>query len=474
VHLTDSSPRRPAKSHHWLLTSAIALLIGLALFAGGYVLINQQRERGIREEYDRATQFYDQGDWEKALTTFDRILALAPNYEDVSFRKNEAIRLRDLDRLYNEGKTRYDAGDTAQAITFLSQLQSQDSTYKQPSVSEMLCDAYYRQAATLSKDVQVKSIEGALMLLNEGAKVCPAHTAILSERNWLQGYLEAVTTLADKRWDKAVAKLSALEEADPTSTDPRIADLLYQAYVGLGQAREEQREFGAALEYYRTAQTVPGVDHTQAAEREQDLAKRMAQMTPIPGTATATRPPANGPTQPAQPTRAVTVEPKQPVQEATPLPVTAVAPSVLTSTATLTATSFLTSTWLFTSTSPLTSTDGFKYAPPKLVGPPQGSIFTAGQWDKITLEWQGPETLADNEYYDVSVLHFYTNQPVYWGTHTREKHLELTPDVGFGQADKDIFHWFVTMRRADRVDKEGKPDGPAISPKSEAWTLVWR
>lgn len=152
----------------------------------------------------------------------------------------------------------------------------------------------------------------------------------------------------------------------------------------------------------------------------------------------------------------------------------------------LTSTAELTSALAVTSTSPSTSTrdlasalarlstTGFKYPAPKPIGPPQESSFTAGPWERITLQWEGPEKLPDDEYYDVSVLHFHNQQPVYWGTHTRENLLELPPGAGFGEADKDVFHWFVTIRRVERIDQDGKPDGPAISPKGEAWTLFWR
>ena len=309
-------PHAPA-SRLWWFASAAAVLIGLGLIAAGVILIGQQRERGIREEYDRAMQFYDQGDWEKALAGFDRVLVLAPNYEDVSFRKNEAVRLRELHRLYSDGKTQYQAGDTAKAITLFSQLQSEDATYGQPSVSEMLCDSYYRQAVGLSQQPQVKNIEAALELLNDGVRICPAHTAILSERKWLEGYREALAAFIDNRWDAAVAKLGALEESDPTVADPRIVDLLYQVYLGLGQAREEQKEFSSALHLYRAAQSLPGVDHAQAAERQQALEGRLASMTPTRVAAVSpTEASPQTPTPAALPTSGVKPGPQKPAAAA--------------------------------------------------------------------------------------------------------------------------------------------------------------
>jgi hypothetical protein len=101
-------------------------------------------------------------------------------------------------------------------------------------------------------------------------------------------------------------------------------------------------------------------------------------------------------------------------------------------------------------------------------------VFTSGEFEKIVLEWLGPEKLDSSEYYDVSILHFENGEPVYWGTNTTESRLQLSPDIGFGKADKDIFHWFVTVRRTQRLNGDGKPDGPPVSPKSQAWTFTWR
>ena len=106
--------------------------------------------------------------------------------------------------------------------------------------------------------------------------------------------------------------------------------------------------------------------------------------------------------------------------------------------------------------------------------PPDGTIFTSGEFEKLILEWEGPEELAEDEYYDVTVLHFFDEEAVYWGTNTQETQLELSPTIGYNRADKDIFHWFVTIRRVQSIDEEGKPDGPPISLRSDAWTFTWR
>ncbi|MGQ9628093.1 MAG: protein kinase domain-containing protein [Anaerolineae bacterium] len=111
---------------------------------------------------------------------------------------------------------------------------------------------------------------------------------------------------------------------------------------------------------------------------------------------------------------------------------------------------------------------------PRLAAPANGAIFTAGPHEKIILQWEPVPGITDEEFYNVTVVHFFNSEPRYWGDATRETNIRFPPETNYGEADKDIFHWWVEVRHITNIKEDGKPDGPPVSPKSEAWTFTWR
>ncbi|MGQ9625748.1 MAG: protein kinase domain-containing protein [Anaerolineae bacterium] len=137
-----------------------------------------------------------------------------------------------------------------------------------------------------------------------------------------------------------------------------------------------------------------------------------------------------------------------------------------------------TATVTATSTEALNLSLGLKpqesFPAPRLLAPPDGAVFHAGRNEQIILQWEPVPGLTDKEFYNVTVVHFFNSKPRYWGDATRETNIRFPPETNYGEADKDIFHWWVEVRHVATIKKDGKPDGPPVSPKSEAWTFIWR
>lgn len=427
---------RRGRIRAWWLGVLIAFLTG-SVFLGTVVLFEQQRQQSLRAAYEKAVAFFDNQQWDQAVNELSAVLARSPDYEDAASLYEDAVKLQELETLYEQGRAQYESGNTAEAITLLTQIRAQDPHFKQASVTGLLCDAYYQQARELSLSPETRNLQGALALLEKALEACPTNTEILAEQKWLEDYLQAIIYIGEGKWDEGIAKLKTLDQMDPSSADPRISKVLYQAYMDFGRKREYEGNLAAALLHYERALEVPDVDHGEAEQRRQELEQRLALLTPTPTSTAVPRPPT--------PTESI---------EETPTPTPNLA--------------------LLGLIPPTREIPPIKYEAPVPVSPDDGAIYTGGEFEKIILDWEGPEELAPEEYYDVTVLRFYNNEPMYWGTNVRDSQIELSPAVGYGQADKDIFHWYVTIRYAVRYSSEGKPDGPAISPQSEARTFVWR
>ncbi len=269
----------------------------------------------------------------------------------------------------------------------------------------------------------MKNLQGAIALLDQALEICPANTEILAEKKLMDDYLQVAIDLRDGQWNQVLEELTAIEPAEEGTHDARLDQLFYLVYYDFGKKREAEGNTSAALLHYKKALAVPGIDHGELAAKVAELEREV----------TARRRRHTCPQK-----RRERLKQRLP-QRHTPTPAAQ-------------------------ETSGESQTTVVRYySAPKLIGPPDGTVFTSGEYERIILEWEGPGELAKDEYYDVTVLHFFDEQEIYWGTNTQETQLQLSPTIGYGRADQDIFHWFVTIRRAESIDAEGKPDGPPIS-----------
>ncbi len=248
-------------------------------------------------------------------------------------------------------------------------------------------------------------------------------------------YAEGEAYYQQDQWDEAIARLSEIYGIHPDYGGGRAAQQLYEAYLRRGDDHRERGELALALEDYEAALGVGVADRKEAQKRWKGLLGQLAT-----------------PTAAATPLEEVTAT-AMPPEEATAMP-----PEEATATPLKEAT--------------VTATPPEWYPAPRLVAPADGAVFGAGE--RIILKWEAVGGLTKDEFYNVTVLHFYAGEEVYWGDATHETEIWFPPDGGYGKSDKDVFHWWVEVRRTTVIKPEGKPDGPAVSPKSEAWTFIWR
>jgi tetratricopeptide (TPR) repeat protein len=103
---------------------------------------------------------------------------------------------------------------------------------------------------------------------------------------------------------------------------------------------------------------------------------------------------------------------------------------------------------------------------------PQNEAVFHGRFETIVLEWQPVSALAEDEYYDVTVMHYVGGEPRYWGGSLRETRWQVPPEVGLGEAANDRFFWWVTLRQANTASGPGQLD-TALTPPSETRSFYW-
>jgi len=200
---------------------------------------------------------------------------------------------------------------------------------------------------------------------------------------------------------------------------------LYDAYLQRGESYLNNNNFELALDDFVSAQTLTVSDTSFAQEKQARTLKLISGEAELPATPT----------------------------------------SIPATVATLPAPEEATST-------PATTASEYKYAALKLLSPEPEAKFN-GQFADIVLTWENIETLAENDFYDVTIRYFVGDEARYWGSGLiKENSWHVPTQAGYKQAGKDEIWWWVTVREGGTA-ANGTPD-IALSPSSEERIFIWK
>jgi len=440
----------------WWGLAAVGVVLVLVI---GIFMLNNRAAGGdaaqerLKTWYAEAQAAIDAGNTKEAVVKLDQILAENPDYADVAALRRELIATSTptppptptvpaeptTNPLANRIAAAEDylaVSEWTKAIELLNQIRAEDAKYEQGRVASLYCDAYVGRGletlATINPgDNQKTAITAAQKDFETGVTECPRRTDLTEQSTRTSAYLKALDIPA-KNYDALIPILSPIVAADPNFANGMAKQMLFNAYLGRAEIREASSEtIAAALGDYEAALALnvadPGEAHTRRAKLLLMFAQGPLQSTQV---ATAATPVAVGSVTPTRPSTFTVVV-------ATPA-----------------------------------SKVRIKYPQPKLLNPPNDTHF-AGQFAAVFLEWEPVAQLADNEYYDLTIMHLFADQPNYSGSRrTRDTKVQVNPDIGVGQAGGDRFYWWVTVRKDKTAPAQGGLDLP-LSPRSESGTFVW-
>ena len=108
---------------------------------------------------------------------------------------------------------------------------------------------------------------------------------------------------------------------------------------------------------------------------------------------------------------------------------------------------------------------------PTLVRPELGARFT-GLEQPIVLIWEPLKNLAEDEYYQVAVDYNYEETNFLVKYATRETQFTL-PEALYRLPNCSVFNWRITLMQQTDVDKDGNPNGKALSYASLYRYVQW-
>jgi tetratricopeptide (TPR) repeat protein len=427
---------------------AAILMIFFAFGNGNEVVGDDNAKEQLKVLYEQALLAVEEGEAEQAIALFDKIVEQDPGYADAAILKQQLITSLTptptatplptptptedpVVPMLNEAQEAVQFEQWNEAITVLQTIRSAKPEFEEARIASLFCDAYVgrgletliniRQSGRDEKEI----ISTALADFEAGAAECPKRIDLQDQAARANAYLEALNT-AKNDYDSLIQILTPIVAAETNYADGNAKDLLYNSYLGRGDIRRDALETVGALGDYEAALALNVADPSVAQTRRAELLLSFSQ-------------------QPAQPTPqpVATVESSGGSESATP-----------------------------SIEKPTPEPVRIRFGRPQLLAPEDDIVFAGRLFQEVYMEWEPIGELAEDEYYDLTIMYIYADEPKYQGLATKDTRIHLTESIGVGEAGGDRFYWWVTVRKENTAPTADSIDLP-ISLRSEARTFVW-
>jgi serine/threonine protein kinase len=400
----------------------------------------------LKALYEQAQLAIEDGDTGQAIILLEQILAQNPDYADAAELKRDlelaltptATPLPTITptptanpviAMLEEAQEAIELEQWSEAIDILQKIRSAQPQFEEARINSLFCDAYIGKGLETLSSIRLQSeskkeiISNALADFEAGVVECPKRIDLQDQAKRANAYLKALNTPRED-YDTLIEILPPLVAAEPDYADGNAKQLLYTAYLDRGDVRREASETVGALSDYESALALKVGDSSEAQDHRAELLLSFS---------------------------------RQPVQP-TPQPVKTVESSGGGSET--------------GSSEPTPEPVRIRFGSPKLLAPEDDIEFVGRLFQEAYVEWLPVGELAEDEYYDLTIMYIFADEPKYWGMATRESRIQLTEDIGVGQAGGDRFYWWVTVRKENTAPSAYSIDLP-VSQQSDVRTFVW-
>lgn len=436
------------------------------------------KEARLAALYQAAIQAMEINRFAEAVDELREILSVDPTYKDARAKLNKAQQsLEALEKqhrvsaLYKRGMAHFEAGEWAAAVEVLTQVEAVSPKYERTAEAlakarEHLEDQQRTPQKAKAKEPVKKEGKGRLALILGAAALlllCAVAAFMFYSRGQQRPPTPTQTLLAD---DYSQA-LSLLKQGD---LDKAIESL--EKVVGADPNYSD----GQATKVLYQAYLERGDKRRQDSNPKGALSDYQKALTlPV------------SDRNEAEQRQAAVMQELSVAAAASPTPKPTVKATVNKATATrpLTPTATLKPAPKPTSTpkpevTPSPTIPTFKYAAPRLLFPEDGKTEKR-PGESFILKWEPVGNLAADEYYRVYFESKSLSGLVVWGDYLTTKNPGLTGEPGqgdwnfvqysVGNQSAVFVHWWVTVMQATGKESSYKLTGPDISPPSDRWVI---
>jgi len=233
-------------------------------------LSRAERQQTLAQGYAAAEAAIATEDWDTAAAELAAILAIDSSYADAQVKADFVAQRRRLAGLYDDGSRLYDLGQWQDAISQFEKIRELDSSFRTEAVTEFLFVCYLNAGQTLidEADGAIAPVQKALEYFSSALVIHPRNRPATDARRLGSLYLDAIRSLAAGNNTDAQARLELLLGENPTYANGTAARQLYDLLVQQALAAVEVGNIPTAVALYRQAQTLAVSDQTAASQGE--------------------------------------------------------------------------------------------------------------------------------------------------------------------------------------------------------------
>lgn len=262
-------------------------------------------EDPLLETYEAAKQAIEEENWQKAILLLEEVLAEDPKYKAAATMRQMAMEQMTLTQIDTVFKIAQEARQNKQwkkSIELLEQIRATDPLYNSTEVDTMLCDSYYNQGLYLISDLQDPTdrdlYRQAQGNFDKGLEICQNDEGLKKAKKGLDAMQQSVKHNENQEWEETVSKLKPVLDDIPGFGGEAAKEMLYRAYIGLGNNYLWAGEFNSALIEYNNAIALNPEDPSEAESKRESTLKRIEEINATP-TPTPTATPINPNTYPS-------------------------------------------------------------------------------------------------------------------------------------------------------------------------------
>jgi len=242
-----------------------------------------KRQMKLANDYQVAIDRIDAGNYQQALELLAALQVEAPGYRDVAARINELKAQTGAPQIFNDAEFAFTNKLWLSAIAQYEQLRELDDSYEAELVDERLSTAY------LGAGQQIVSIRpGDSTLLKQAQEyfrkslqMNASQSVAKTENQMLEAFMAAESMVQQESYEQGAQTLSEIYTKRPEYFGGYVAELLYRAYIGLGERAVQQSDLERAKVAYERAIAL-GFDNNGAAQqRLEEISGLLAPPPPV-------------------------------------------------------------------------------------------------------------------------------------------------------------------------------------------------